>query len=173
MQMEWFCFLKRCHTLTDNGPRWETYEHPRVRPVKAFREIGRPYVDLLCDAKIQVVTVGELSKLTMQILEHAPQHKLVREGDADKLKESEITQLMSWLGRDLIESSFALTLEEAIRITRTGDMENMYMRTRYVVESDPHYNKLLPEPSEQKRWEAIVKFCRLLKSVPEHGWIDA
>ena len=36
-------------------------------------------------------------------------------------------------------------------------MENMYVRTRYVVESDPHYNKLLPVPSEQKIWEAIVK----------------
>ena len=86
MQMEWFWLLKRCHTLTDNGPRSATYEHPKVRPVKAVREIGRPYVDLMYDPSVQVVIPGELSKLTMQILEHVQQHNLVRKGDESKLK---------------------------------------------------------------------------------------
>ena len=71
------------------------------------------------DPGIVTVPVGELSELTMKILEHAQPHGLVRKGDPRKLKESEYPQLMSWLGRDLLESSFALTPEDAITIIRT------------------------------------------------------
>ena len=35
-------------------------------------------------------------------------------------------------------------------------MGNMYMRTRYILESDPHFNRPLPEPSEQAIWKYIV-----------------
>ena len=77
---------------------------------------------------MDVAPEGELSELTMNILEHAQLHKLARSRDGRRLKESEIPQLMGWLGKDLLESSFALTPEETMRIIRTGDMDNMYMR---------------------------------------------
>ena len=44
------------------------------------------------------------------------------------------------------------------------------MRTRHVVESDPHYNKPLPEPSEQLIWKAIVNssdYARLFLKTPK------
>ena len=147
--MQWFWTLKQCHVVTNSGPRWMTSEHPKLRGVYQPRERGRPYVEINYDSSMEVVAEGELSVLTMKILEHAQLHKLAKSRDGTRLKESEIPQLMSWLGRDMLESSFALSPEEPIRIIRTGDMDNMYMRTRFVVESDPHYNKPLPEPSEQ------------------------
>ena len=133
-----------------------TSEHPKLRGVYQPRERGRPFEEIKYDSSIETVQEGELSVLTMKILEHAQLHKLARSRDGTRLKESEIPQLMSWLGRDMLESSFALSPEEAIRIIRTGDMDNMYMRTRYVLESDPHFNRPLPEPSEQSIWEYIV-----------------
>ena len=45
MHTQWFWLLKTCHTITDKGPRWMTYEHPKVKPVNAPREHKRPYVD--------------------------------------------------------------------------------------------------------------------------------
>ena len=42
LQMNWFWTLKRCHAVTDQGPRWTTYEHPKVRGVQKIREIEHP-----------------------------------------------------------------------------------------------------------------------------------
>ena len=46
---------------------------------------------------------------------------------------------------------------------RTGDLENMHMRERRIVEFDPHYSKLLPEPSEQQIREAMMKSTNFSK----------
>ena len=85
------------------------------------------------------------------------EHPLVKRNDAGKIKESEIPQLWRWLGKDMIEGSFAISAEEIIGVIRDGDMDNMHMRVKHIVEADPHYRKPLPEPTEQQIWEKIMQ----------------
>ena len=83
--MSWFWPLKRCHAMNDNGPRWMTYEHPLKRPVVPPRLPTDPYPELMYDPSIPVVPVGELSKLTVKVLEQVQEHPFVLKGDAEKI----------------------------------------------------------------------------------------
>ena len=77
-----------------------TYEHPLQRPVVPPRLPRDPYPELMYDPSIPVVPVGELSKLTVKVLEQVQEHPFVLKGDAEKIKESELPQLWAWLGKE-------------------------------------------------------------------------
>ena len=87
----------------------------------------------------------------------------MKKGDAEKIKESEIPQLLAWLGKETIDCSFAISAEEVLGQVRDCDWGNMHMRERHVVEADPHDCKPLPEPTELQIWEAIMKTANFSK----------
>ena len=61
------------------------------------------------------------------------------------------------LGKQMIDSSFAVSAEEVLGTVRDCDLDSVYARERHVVEADPHYCKPLPEPTEFQIWEYIMK----------------
>ena len=83
------------------------------------------------------------------------------------IKESEIPQLWAWKGKEMIDSSFAIAAEEVLGLVRDCDWDNMHMRTRHVVESDPHFSKPLPEPIGTSNLGGNNENNSLYQSVPE------
>ena len=63
----------------------------------------------------------------------------------------------------MIDSSFTTAAEEVLGLVRDCDWDNMHMRTRHVVESDLHFSKPLPEPSERQIWEELMKTTHFTK----------